>query len=134
VSLKYAKEDTSSSEQDKGAEGRSKFVKTDSDSAKMLQSVEEAFDDISEFIELRIKGSLLQPIAPWRDDRDAIVREDILNNVIAVITTISKDEGVFQVNGFQERHGIWRIMLLPWGKEEPADKTVSIHQRVDLGG
>ena len=53
------KEDTNSSEEDKGEERRGEFIKTNGNPAKMLEAVEEAFDDITEFVNLRIIRAMI---------------------------------------------------------------------------
>ena len=58
MSLKHTEEDTDGSKEDDSGKGSGELFEVDSDPAKVFETIEETFDDITKLVELNIMGSL----------------------------------------------------------------------------
>ncbi len=115
------------------AEKESHLAEANGDPAKLFEAIKGVLYDVSKFVKNRIVRPLNLSVDFGRNDGDAVIIQNVRNDFVAVISPVGKNESAFQINVFQERHGIWSIMLFTRRKHESSNNSVAIHKRMDSG-
>ena len=104
-----------------------KFVVACGDGAKMLEFVEEAFDEIAFAVEREVAAARGFAIGLWRNHGGDLPLVEGGDQSVGIVSLVA-EEGL-GVGAFEQRFGTSQIVSLPW-REHQID---GIAQRVDEG-
>lgn len=115
-----------------GIESTSEFVVSGSDTAELIEAIEEALYEIACFITVPVDRPLVLPVATGRNVGKSPRCFDTLDQLIAVIVLFSRNCG--GLNAFHEGGTLGDIGHLPTGQNQAKGVTQSIDAGVYLGG
>ena len=114
-----------------GVEAIGKFVVTGSDTAKLVDAVEEALNQVACLVLLTVVLTRRQPLAARRGDCLSASREYALDKRIAVVPLVGND--CLGRNGFHQRCALCDVVNLHTRQDQPQWIAQGIHTGVDLG-
>jgi hypothetical protein len=128
--LTLAKGDDGGDEIEECREAGGGLVVTGGDASEMLDTVDEALDQVAFLVEVLVVGDRLSPARIWRDHGGGAELDDGRPDAIGIVSLVSDD--VLAGLAIEQGLGLGRIMGLAGGQDDPDQLADGVDEEMQL--